>query len=113
MTAGRRRTRAGGDPVGRAARPALHRHVHVHLLDAPPRRPAQPLPPRSRSSPPHRRPPPPPHPFPPQFLTDHIGSVRDSLLILCLWLLWTVLFWAIAFCLAARAAAKEEQEESD
>ncbi len=47
-----------------------------------------------------------PSPFLLGFLTDHIGDVRLAMLILCLWLLWTVLFWGAAWLLAKHFASK-------
>jgi len=55
-----------------------------------------------------------PSPFLMGWMTDELGSVQLALIILCLWLLWTVVFWASGVHLAKRRAeAFKKQLQAD
>ena len=45
-----------------------------------------------------------PSPFLMGYITDQVNSIQLALVILCLWLLWTVFFWCIGVALARRRA---------
>lgn len=45
-----------------------------------------------------------PSPFLMGYITDQVNSIQLALVILCLWLLWTVFFWSIGVALARRRA---------
>jgi hypothetical protein len=55
-----------------------------------------------------------PSPFLMGVITDQVGSIRLALMCLCLWLLWTVLFWGLGVWLArGRAQAFKVQLAHD